>query len=239
MAKTNYEKQLGFNALTRWLHSHRYRHAFNLLSSMREPIRVMEIGCSEGKLFDVLNERFDIDYVGVEIRHESVEIARARHEGVSNFRVYEQSAVTLPPTEPDIVFALETLEHIPEHDVVRIVEAVAAMRPKLFVCSVPIEVGPAIWLKNLGSAVCGYNRHREYTWAETLAAGLYQMNRLPAHDTGHKGFDWRWLAQTIRHNMRIVKLRHLPLPFLPTAMSTNMFMVAAPQLDVVRATWAR
>ena len=39
----------------------------------------------------------------------------------------------------------------------------------------------------------------------------------------------RWLAQTLRHNMRIVRTRHYPLPFLPAGLSTSVFMVAVPR----------
>jgi hypothetical protein len=129
----------------------------------------------------------------------------------------------------DIVVALETFEHIPEHDVVRIVEAVAAAMPKLFVCSVPVEIGPAIWLKNVGSLVTGYMRHKEYSWPETFWAGLYQLDKLPPHATGHKGFDWRWLAQTIRHNMKIKETRMFPFGMLPAAVAFSVFMIAEPR----------
>lgn len=100
----------------------------------------------------------------------------------------------------DIIVALETFEHIPEHDVVRIVEAVAASKPRLFVCSVPVEVGPAIWLKNVGSLVTGYMRHKEYRWSETFWAGLYQLDRLPPHGTRACQLAW----------LRSLKMNSLP-----------------------------
>jgi hypothetical protein len=129
----------------------------------------------------------------------------------------------------DVLVALETLEHIPEHDVVRIIEAAAAMRPTLFVCSVPVEIGPAIWLKNVGSLVMGYTRHKEYLWRETFWAGLYQLDKMPPHSTGHKGFDWRWLAQTIRHNMKVTEIRKLPARMLPAAVAFSVLLVAEPR----------
>jgi hypothetical protein len=129
----------------------------------------------------------------------------------------------------DIIVALETFEHVPEHDAVRIIEAIAAAKPKIFVCSVPVEIGPAIWLKNVGSFITGYMRHREYRWSETFWAGLYQLDKLPAHGVGHKGFDWRWLAQTIRHNMKIKEIRRFPFNMLPAAVAFSVFMVAEPR----------
>jgi len=230
-----YEQNQSFNALTAWLHSLRYRQivqVFRGLAAQRsQPIRVVEIGCAHAKLFGVLDAQFSIDYVGIELEASFAELARQRYGGRGNFQLIEGSALSALGTlaSPDVVVALETLEHIPEHDVVRLIEQVAALRPSLFVCSVPVEVGPAVWAKNLGSLATGYMRHKEYSWRETWWAGLYQLDKLPPHETGHKGFDWRWLAQTIRHNLRIIQLRRFPSQLVPAALSTSVFIVAEPR----------
>ncbi len=88
------------------------------------------------------------------------------------------------------------------------------MRPKRFVVTVPVEVGPAVWIKNLGSVMMGYNRGSG-NFSETFWAGMYQMDRVPVHTVYHLGFDWRWLAQTIRHNARIVEMTALPFNGCP------------------------
>jgi len=234
--ETEYERNQRFNFLVSWLHTFRYRNILALFEAIaREigsrPIKVIEIGCAHAKLYSVLNERFAIDYTGIEIEPRFVEAARARYGHNPNFRLIDDSAVHAfgNLNSADIVVALETLEHIPEHDVVRLVEAVAAAKPGLFVCSVPVEIGPSIWLKNFGSLVTGYIRHREYRWSETFWAGLYQLDKLPPHGTLHKGFDWRWLAQTIRHNMRIREIRKFPFRMLPAAVAFSVFMVAEPR----------
>jgi hypothetical protein len=234
--ETEYERNQRFNFLVSWLHSLRYRNILALFKAFAretgdKPINVVDIGCAHAKLFSVLNEQFAIDYIGIEIRLDFVETARSRYAHMPNFRVIHDSAANaLANLKPvDIVVGLETFEHIPEHDVVRIVEAVAAAKPKLFVCSVPVEIGPAIWLKNVGSLVTGYMRHKEYRWPETFWAGLYQLDKLPPHGTGHKGFDWRWLAQTIRHNMKIRETRKFPFSMLPAAVAFSVFMVAEPR----------
>ena len=238
IAETEYEKNQRFNLLVSWLHSFRYRNILALFSALAqknegERIKVVEIGCAHAKLFSILNERFEIDYTGIEIDPGFVEVARSRYAHNPNFRVIHDSAENALAhlKNADILVALETFEHIPEHTVVRITEAVAAAQPNLFVCSVPVEIGPAIWLKNVGSLVTGYMRHKEYRWAETFWAGLYQLDKLPPHATGHKGFDWRWLAQTIRHNMKIIKIRKFPFGFLPAAFAFSVFIVAEPRMS--------
>lgn len=222
-----------------WLHSFRYRHIVVLFGRMARqahdrPIKVVDIGCAHAKLFAVLNERFNIAYTGIELDPAFAEVAQHRYGHEPNFRLIHdrvQNALGYLG-EADILVALETLEHIPEHDVVRLAEAAAAAQPKLFVCSVPVEIGPAIWLKNVGSLVTGYMRHNEYSWAETFWAGLYRLDKLPPHGTGHKGFDWRWLAQTIRHNMKITKISKSPFGFLPAALAFSVFIVAEPRNNV-------
>jgi 2-polyprenyl-3-methyl-5-hydroxy-6-metoxy-1,4-benzoquinol methylase len=179
--QTSYEQAQDFNALTRWLHSFRYRKILQVFAQLKQrtpnrALRVTEIGCAHAKLFDLLRSRVSIEYTGIELEEEFVEVARERYGSYSNFRIVRGSAadprnfVSEPP--PDIVIALECLEHIPEREVVRVVEVISRLRPAFFVCSVPVEVGPAVWLKNVGSLLSGYMRHKEYTWPETFWAGL-------------------------------------------------------------------
>ncbi len=123
---------------------------------------------------------------------------------------------------------METLEHIPEHIVVRIVEQIARARPKLFLCSVPNEVGPMIWIKNLGSALMGYNRHHSYSWRDTFCASIARFDKLPVHSTSHKGFDWRWLAHTILHNVRIRRYLTTPIRGIPRFLSPSIIFVCEP-----------
>ena len=233
--RTAYEATQAHNTLTRWLQSFRFTHiskvVHNLYLELNRPVRVVDIGCNDAKLFDVLNDRVPIEYVGIERRATFSEIARKRHASVPNFMIVNEPAQTALSHigKPDIVTALETFEHIPERDVVRIVEAIAEIRPMRLFVTVPVEIGPALWIKNLGSLVCGYVRHKEYSWAETFWAGIYQLDRLQPHGIQHKGFDWRWLAQTIRHNMRIVEFSRFPLNWLPASISTSVCIVATPR----------
>ena len=40
---------------------------------------------------------------------------------------------------------------------------------------------------------------------------------------GHKGFDWRWLAQTLRQNTTIVKMKtSSPANFIPKFISPSI-----------------
>ncbi len=238
-SRLNYEKQQNFNALLTWIHSLRYKAILNFFKKLPiidRPIRVLEIGCAHAKLFEVLNQQFNIDYSAIELNTPFYEEARKRYGHFPNFSVINASASDSSSYQhfpkPDIVIALETLEHIPEKEVVRIIEHIAALSPEHFVCSVPVEVGPAIWFKNLTSFLVGYHRHKTYTWRETFWAGLYQLDKLPPHGTCHKGFDWRWLAATIRQNMQITRTLKFPFNFLPGGLANSVFISARPRTHI-------
>lgn len=236
IAQTDYERAQSHNKAIAWHHGRRYHRILRLFDKLAadnpgKTLRVVEIGSAESKLFALLNDRHNIDYTGIDVNADLVATANARHGHRPNFRTLNQPAQDAVDTMAgaDVVVALETLEHIPEHIVVRIVEAVAKAKPGYFVCSVPVEVGPAVWLKNLFSLVTGYQRHKAYTWAETLWAGLYQLDKLPPHGTRHKGFDWRWLAQTIRHNMQVTTFRRIPFNWLPAGLAFSVYFIAQPR----------
>ena len=141
--ETDYEKNQRFNSLVSWLHSFRQKNILMLCEAVArrtegKRIKVVDIGCAHAKLFSILNKRFEVDYTGIEIAPIFVEAARSRYAHNPNFRVIHESAVTALPylKNVDVIVALETFEHILEHEVVRIIEAIATAQPNLFVCSV-------------------------------------------------------------------------------------------------------
>ena len=233
-----YEQQLNFNRLLSWVHSIRYKKVleeftrFNnqLQKTHRRPIQVLEIGCAQADLFNLLNKKFNIGYHAIELEIGVYEEACKRYGKEANFNILHADA-----TDPDayqklpfidVVVALETFEHVPERNVVRIIEQISSLHPSLFLCSVPVEVGPAVWFKNITSWLLRYSRHKQYSWNETFWAGVYQLDKLPPHGIEHKGFDWRWLAQTIRHNMKITAIKKFPFNFLPAPLANSIFISA-------------
>ena len=228
----SYEKNQTFNPLVSYLHKTRYKHLIRLFTelSAKDPsrtLRVVDIGCAHAKAFNILNNRFNITYVGIDIDENLAGIAKERYSSYKNFRIINDS-ITNHYTElenADVIIALEALEHIPENIVVRVIEHIARAKPAAFICSVPNEVGPIILLKNIGSLLTGYMRHKEYKWRETLLVSLFNLDKVETHGIGHKGFDWRWLAQTIRHNMRINQIHTNPFDWLPKTFSFSILFI--------------
>jgi 2-polyprenyl-3-methyl-5-hydroxy-6-metoxy-1,4-benzoquinol methylase len=230
----SYERNQSFNRLVAWLHSQRYRHVIDAVKPVApvdRPLQVLDLGCGFGKLYDVLRHPFRIEYTGVDPQADYLDTANERYGANPGFRSFCVSAADpiIFDRQYDVVTALETMEHIDGPTVVRIIERIAHASPRRFVCSVPIEIGPSVLIKNFGSVLMGYSRHKTYTWKQTVAAGFYQLDKLPRHTTSHLAFDWRWLAQTIRDHFRIVDTRFFPFRYFPASVSTTAFFVAEPR----------
>lgn len=231
--QTYYEKNQNFNPVVRWLHSIRYKYLIEIFDKLifenpNKKLKVVDIGCAHAKTFEILNNDYEIEYVGIEIDVHFFETAKFRYGSYPNFRIINDSIENhyRELEGVDLVISLETLEHIPENIVVRLIEKIGLAKPKYFLCSVPNEIGPIIWIKNIGSLIMGYMRHKEYKWSETLYAGLYKLDKVEVHGTGHKGFDWRWLAQTIRHNMKITDTFSSPFRWLPKTFSVSVIFIS-------------
>lgn len=236
-AVETYESRQNHGALNTWLHSYRFRHIVataRALADGRRPLRVLELGCAYGKAYDALSRALPISYVGVDVEAEFIAAAQQRYGGREGFAAHLASAdefvcgpaIALGPF--DLVFALETMEHMPAPRVMQALEGVAALAPRRFVASVPVEVGPAIVLKNVGSALTGYMRHQEYSLADTFWSALYRLDKVSPHCGGHKGFDWRWLAHSIHQVMPITRIRRFPVDWLPSALAASVYIEAAP-----------
>lgn len=234
---TAFTHKHGFNAITTYLHSFRFKTVIRYMERLQReikdrPIVIMDIGCGPGLFYEVLKDRFDVRYVGVEIQTKYVDMTREKYKDDPHVTILNRDAGDADiyrDIQPDIVVALESMEHIP---FAKVAEIVGRMRDipslRLFIASVPVEVGPAIWVKNLGSFLMGYHRHKEYSFAETLWAGFYCLDKLPRHDGRHKGFDWRWLAQTIRLNLKMVKIHTSPYDWIPSWLAPSILFVAVP-----------
>ena len=233
--ETSYERNQNFNKIIKWFHTVRYRNInliFEKLSkSNSQPIKILDIGCAYCRLYGELDKNFSIEYKGIEIDPSFVKLAESRWGGNKNFSIAKGDVINIIDryTNYDIIVALETLEHIKEKDVVKVISKVAKLRPKLFICSVPVEIGPILLLKNIGSFLMRYSRHKEYKWNETIWAALYRLSRLPAHGVGHKGFDWRNLKLLISQEFQIESIKRFPFTFLPTGLSTSVFIVSKPR----------
>ena len=232
-AHHEYENLQSFNKITTFLHKTRYRNLVKVAGGLTPRhgarLQVVDIGCGVGKAYAELDRHCPIDYHGIELGREFVDLARGRYGDRANFSILCGSiADHLDALDTaDLIIGLESFEHIPEDIVVRVVERIGRADFQRLYVTVPNEIGPAIAVKNIGSFMMGYQRYKEYAWRETLHATLYNLDKVGLHDTGHKGFDWRWLAQTLRHNCEIIETFTSPLQLVPRAVSPSIGFLCA------------
>jgi SAM-dependent methyltransferase len=224
-------KRLGTTS-SPFFHQFRFDHATRIIASVAaeldRPVRVLELGCAHGELYRWASYLCQLEYLGIDRNPNFVEKARELYGNRPGFCVRQGLVQEHPGLDfaPDVVLGLEVLEHLPEPDVGPLLARLAALpTARRYVFSVPVEVGPAIAVKNMGSALMGYVRHREYTWKETLWAATYRLDKLPAHGIDHKGFDWRWLRATIRQHFRLLETRCWPHSWIPACIAPNVMFV--------------
>ncbi len=135
---TNRQKYETGNPVVRWLLGRFLKQVVSQVS-LREPARILDLGCGEGWVAEQLMRRLpNVSYRGVEIDDDAVREASARlPQGT-----FSQGDIREPQVEPgwaDVTLCLEVLEHLaaPEPAVRRIAEQTA--RDGLALVSVPWE----------------------------------------------------------------------------------------------------
>ena len=224
-----YDRSQTFNFVTKFLHRTRFRNLEKLIIRASDEksgkLKVVDIGCGHASAYEAIRELgVDFDYTGIELRKDFCGMAIEKYEQYENFKIIEDSIENHfgKFITADVIIGLESFEHIPPGLVVRTIEAVSKASFMYLYLTVPNEVGPAIFVKNIGSALMGYERYKEYKWRETFFASIYDLDKVERHSLGHKGFDWRWLAQTLRLNTTIVKKTCSPANFIPKFISPSI-----------------
>ena len=225
----NYDKIQNFNFITKFLHQTRFRNLEKLITQAsiekNGKLKIVDVGCGPASAYKNIKQKgIAFDYIGVELRKDFCDIANDSFSQYENFKIICDSIENHFDkfADADVIIGLESFEHIPEPLVVRTIEAISKVSFMYLYITVPNEVGPAIFVKNIGSALIGYERYKEYEWRETFFASIYDLDRVERHETGHKGFDWRWLAQTLRQNTTILKKTSSPANFIPKFISPSI-----------------
>ena len=224
-----------FNLITKFLHQTRFRNLEELIirasKEKKSTLKIVDIGCGPASAYKSITKLgIDFVYVGIDLGENYCDIASQRYSQFENFQIICDSIENQFEkfTDSDVIIGLESFEHIPEWLVVRTIEAISKASFMYLYITVPNEVGPALLIKNIGSALMGYTRYKEYKWRETFFASIYKLDKVERNDTGHqanvghRGFDWRWLAQTLRQNVTIVKKTSSPANFIPKFISPSI-----------------
>jgi SAM-dependent methyltransferase len=226
----------GGNALTRWSHRRRSRTALGILGG-RHFERVADVGGADGWfLRDLVDAGMADSGVTLDIDPALLEAGRQQSAAYPTLDFVLSEPEALAPLEGtfDLVVCLETLEHV--EDPPAVVDTIVRLaRPGGSVqVSVPVEVGPAVLVKQLGRWLAnrrsdyGYDR---YPWSDLLKAGvLWQTDGIErANLHSHKGFDYRRVRDLLTDQLTIDRTHWSPLRvFGPLAASTVTWLAHTP-----------
>jgi 2-polyprenyl-3-methyl-5-hydroxy-6-metoxy-1,4-benzoquinol methylase len=195
--------------------------------------RAADVGAADGwYLRDLLDQGIVDEAVGVDVNWAMVEAGRRSSEGRPvRFFLPDDPTLLDQVGTFDLVTCLETLEHAEDpKSVLQQVAALAAPGAVLLV-SVPIEVGPSLIGKQAGRWLAnrrgGYS-YEQYRWSELAkAALLWRTAHLTRQNLeGHKGFDYRVIAQDLARYASIQKTVYSPFTRLGPILASTVFWIA-------------
>ena len=215
-----YEQLQDFNSITRRLHSYRQRNLRGLMTELRDqipdrPIRAFEIGCAAGRTYGMLAPDFPLDYVGIDFRRDRVELAQERYadrparflHGDATDKSLYQPDCSRHRLRPGDAGACSRRSRRPHRR-----DRLPRRRPRLFVVSVPVEIGPTVWIKALGSRIMGYDRGAGYNAADLFGpdwANSTECVRTSTTIGASTGAGWSKRSATTRTCARPVRCRLL------------------------------
>ena len=224
---------MNHNPINTYLHGSRYRWLYKKLielklsGSINENPTFLDIGSGHSYIFEILKTIFDdFTYIAIEPDEQYAHYALDKYSSDKRFSIINDYALPYLHScqNVDFVCSLECFEHIPEFDIISIIDALSKLSPSKLFITVPNEIGPALAIKNLGSFLLGYKRYKEYSLKESINSSLFRTLQLPPHKYFHKGFDYRWLLHSFHQKFEILSLAGNPFNFLPLVISPNIFI---------------
>lgn len=232
----------GGSRLTRWAHGLR-RTAVHRLLHGQQFRSVADFGCADGWLLrDLRSAGVASSGVGIDIEPAMVETARSRSASDDALSFMLAADVGSHDLSFDLVCCLETLEHVDTvKDVVDQMLQVVSPGGHLLV-SVPVEVGPALLVKQMGrwwaNRLTDYGYER-YTLGELLrASALWDTRGVSRiNNFSHKGFDYRSVRTAIDARATLVRTAYSPVRWTgPFMAATVLWLFRVPSRDVPRPT---
>lgn len=191
------------------------------------PLRIVELGCFDGKLLDYVPPRLE-HYVGLDANWEGgLELGRRLLAGRDDVELLEaHSADALRRFDTgsfNVAVALETLEHIPHELMVDYLSELARVTDGLIFISVPNEMGPVLLAKYMSKKL-RYGGGEAYTPKEVMAATFYRMHQVERDQ--HKGFDYRELTRCVNEKFEVLAVEGIPFARIPPIVSLTIGIVA-------------
>lgn len=238
-------KQLFGRGLIGWSHARRF-HAARRVVQPYAGRPLLDYGCGDGTFLALVRDAFP-DSVGAEIDPALVEDARRRFGTAGGPRfIHTDEVAALPDGAFGVVTCMEVLEHCTAEAADGVIRALRRLvaRDGVVIVSVPVETGPALLVKTAARAaaglrgVSGYQDRERYApgeLARMVFAGAGTAIDRPVYETrfpdgspnryhGHKGFNWRVLADRLRRDFDLRDVRFSPVNALGGLLNSQVWM---------------
>jgi SAM-dependent methyltransferase len=212
---------------TRLSHRRRFTTVINLLLG-RKFSRALDYGCADGAL---LKRAFEMKIIksgiGVDSSDDMLISARANCSNIATLQFCLPSDLSSHAglRTIDLVICTETLEHVNSPaDVLDSILPLCTSDARLLI-SVPIEIGPALVIKQAGRYLAnlrGNYGYESYTLSELISGVVKSdVSTFPSSHTqadvslrGHKGFDYRKLREVVARRVVIDREIYSPVSML-------------------------
>lgn len=227
------------NSLTRLAHRSRFNTVLNAISGIHYH-QALDYGCGDGWLLKVAyQEGIIASGIGVDISSQMLAACQETFINTPQIEFYLPSELSarIPPHSCDLIFCTETLEHVPDPE--QIIDQLLPFCQKQakLVISVPIEVGPSLFAKQIGRYLAnlkgGYG-YETYSPKELFSAAvLWDVNNFPSTHSqqapyrAHKGFDYRYLELLLSQKIKIEKRIFSPFPVLGNLLNSTVVWIAS------------
>jgi 2-polyprenyl-3-methyl-5-hydroxy-6-metoxy-1,4-benzoquinol methylase len=236
-------KQLGSRSFTIRL-SHRGR--FTLARRLIAPsagARLLDYGCGDGTFMAQVIDLFP-DAVGTDYEPGQVADCRRRFADYPRLRFCTVDELSTVSASFGLITCMEVLEHCREREIDQVLDDLRRLLAPAgrLVISVPIEIGPALILKQMVRRIAGWRNLGDYRYNErytvgelvrmTLATSRSAIAR-PLYDNApglppfhtHKGFNWRALRERIGHDFSLQRTCFSPFPLAGPILNSQAWFI--------------
>jgi hypothetical protein len=229
--KKTYNERLFSGGIRKYFHEARFvwlRKALKKLDIRQAS--VLELGCYDGKLLNYLPFR-PAAYVGYDANWENGLELASKHW--AHFPAYQfEYCNDIKSFNPqlikfDISVCMETLEHLPLHQLDDYISHLRKSTKDFLFVTVPNEKGPMVMLK-YGIKKLFLKIDEPYTFRELANASVGNLSAVPRLEYGHKGFDYHQLINILTPHFKIISVQPIPFSFLPSWMNFSIGIIARP-----------
>ena len=219
-----YNERLFSGGVRAWFHLARFRWVADKVSQIDLfPLRVVELGCFDGRLVSVLSPQkyvgFDADWEG---GLSSAQNTYAQREGIAFVKCQTPNDLRVPFMNPNLFVSLETLEHILPGELEEYLRRLSELKCDYGLVTVPNEKGIVFLFKYLAKLAFSWGGE-SYRLAEVIAATVGLMKYVQRKE--HKGFDYEELEKLLARYWRIERVEGVHCSWFPNFLNFQIGFV--------------